>query len=77
MPLMDGDIEVKAINHRTIKSTGGKMVDAKEIVFCVRGGDDQRLYIPLEEYSKSYAEQALMRAAAEDIALLDRFPVRG
>lgn len=77
MPLMDNDIEVIAINTRTIKLPSGKMGDVKEIRFRVRGMDEQFLYIPLEEYSKAYAEQMIIRAAAEDIELLDRFPVRG
>ena len=77
MPLQDGDIEVIAINTRTIKMPSGKMGDVKEIRFRVRGMDEQFLYIPLEEYNKAYAEQMIIRAAAEDIDLLDRFPVRG
>lgn len=77
MPLQENDIEVLAINTRTIKLASGKMGDAKEIRFRVRNMDEQLLYIPLEDYSKAYAEQMIIRAAAEDIDLLDRFPVRG
>lgn len=77
MPLMDGDIEVLSIATRTLKLPSGKMGDAKEIRFRVRNQDEQLLYIPVEEFSKNYAEQMLMRAAAEVVDLLDRFPVKG
>ncbi len=77
MPLMDGDIEVLSIATRTLKLASGQMGEAKEIRFRVRGQDEQLLYIPLAEFSKVYAEQMLMRAAAEIVDLLDRFPVRG
>jgi hypothetical protein len=77
MPLQHGDIEVFSIATRTIKLANGKMVEAKEIRYRVRGETEDVLYIPLDEFSKSHAEQLLLRAAAEIIDLLDQFPVKG
>lgn len=77
MPLQDGDIEVLSIATRTMKHASGKMLEAKEIRFRVRGENEEVLYIPLEEFSKAHAEQLLIRAAAEIVDLLDRFPIKG
>lgn len=77
MPLMDGDIVVTGIDQRTVKLPNGKMGPAEEITFTVRGGEPRKIYIPAEEYSKAFAEQMLMRAAADIIDLLDRFPDKG
>lgn len=77
MPLQDGDIEVLSIATRTVKLANGKMAEAKEIRFRVRGENEESIYIPLNEYSKAYAEQMLLRAASEIVDLLDRFPVKG
>jgi hypothetical protein len=77
MPLQEGDIEVLSIATRTMKHANGKMGEAKEIRFRLRGESEEVIYIPLEEYSKAHAEQMLMRAAAEIIDLLDRFPIKG
>lgn len=77
MPLQNGDIEVLSIATRTVKLANGKMSEAKEIRFRLRGESEEVIYIPVELYSRAYAEQELMRAAAEIIDLLDRFPIKG
>ena len=76
MPLTDGDIEVLSIATRTVKLPGGKLGEAKEIRFSVRQGEPEVLYIPLEQFSKEYAEQMLLRAAADIVDLFDRFPAK-
>lgn len=77
MPLMDGDIEVLSIATRSVKQSNGKLGEAKEIRFRLRGESEEVIYIPLELYTKAHAEQELIRAAAEIIDLLDRFPIKG
>lgn len=77
MPLVHGDIEVFSITTRTIKQNNGKLIEAKEIRFRVRGDMEDTLYIPLDEFSKATAEQAILRAAADLIDILDTFPVKG
>ena len=76
MPLQDGDIEVLAIANVQRKAPGNKMVEGKEIRFRVRGVTDEAIFIPDAEYSKTFAEQLLLRAAAEIVDLFDRFPIR-
>lgn len=76
MPLQHNDIEVFSIANRTVKLTNGKLAEVKELKFRVRGVTEETLLIPVEGFSKPYAEQLLMRAAAEIVDLLEQFPVR-
>lgn len=76
MPLQDGDIEVLAIANVTRKAPGNKTVEGKEVRFRVRGLTDEVCFVPLEEYSKAFVEQLILRAAAEIVDLYDRFPIR-
>jgi hypothetical protein len=77
MPLLDGDIEVLGMPVRTVKMADGKMGRAYEITYRLRGQDEYILYSPEEQYSKAYADQMLMRHAAEIVDFRDRFPVKG
>lgn len=74
--LQEGDVEVLAIANVTRKAPGNKMAEYKEIRFRVRGLTDEAIYIPVEDYSKAYCEQLILRAAAEIVDLYDRFPVK-
>lgn len=76
MPLQDGDIEVLAISNVTRKAPGNKLVEGKEIRFRVRGLTDEAIFVPMEEYSKAFVEQLILRAAGEIVDLYDRFPIR-
>lgn len=76
MPLQEGDIEVLEIVNTTRKASGNKMVEGKEIRFRVRGTTDEAIFVPMEEYSKAYVEQLILRAAGEIVDLYDRFPVK-
>ena len=77
MPLQHNDIEVFSITTRTVKLNNGKLAEAKEIKFRVRGVTEETIFIPLDEFSKSHAEQLLLKAASEIVDLLDQYPVRG
>jgi hypothetical protein len=76
-PPPDRDIEVLGMPVRTVKMADGKMGRAYEITYRLRGQDEYILYIPEEQYSKAYADQMLMRHAAEIVDFRDRFPVKG
>lgn len=76
MSLQEGDIEVLSIANTTRKAPGNKMVEGKEIRFRVRGMTDETIFVPLEEYSKAFSEQLILRAAGEIVDLYDRFPVK-
>lgn len=74
--LQEGDVEVLAISNVTRKAPGNKMVEGKEIRFRVRGVTDETVWIANDQYSKPFAEQLILRTAAEIADLLDRFPIR-
>lgn len=74
--LKDGDIEILAITNASRKVPGNKMEEGKEIRFRVRGLTDEAIFVRAEDYSTSYAEQMILRAAAEIVDLYDRFPIR-
>ena len=77
MPLMDGDIEVLSLANRSHSPLGwGRAVPCKEIIFRVRG-HEERVYIPLSMYTKEVGDQEIIRAAADIVDLLDKYPARG
>ena len=77
MPLLDRDIELLSLSNRSYKPPGhGQKVDSKEIIFRVRG-HTETIYIPLAVYTKEIGEQAILRAAADIVELLERFPQQG
>lgn len=74
MPLRDGDIEVLSMVNKQIRGETGQFMQVKEIRMRVRGLNEEVLYVPLASFSREVAEQAILRAAAEIVDILDRFP---
>jgi hypothetical protein len=77
MPLTNDDIEVLSLLNRQVKNAHGQFIAAKEIRIRVRGQNEEVIYVPLDGYTKQIAEQAILRAAADIVDLLEQFPVRG
>lgn len=76
MPLRDGDVEILNIQDRSLPSPSGKPLIAKEITFRVRGGSEERVYVPRDIYTKALGEQAVLKAASEIVDLYDAYPVK-
>lgn len=76
MPLQDGDIEVYSIQNKQVRNPLGRFIEVKEIRFRVRGMSDETLLIPLGSYTKDFADQAILRAAADIVDLLEKYPAR-
>ena len=77
MPLRDQDIELLSLSNRSTQLPGSaQFVNVKEIIFRVRG-QQETIYIPLTTYTKDIGEQAILRAAADIVELLERFPRQG
>ena len=77
MPLQHGDIEVLSLTNRSYKPPGqSQFMNVKEIIFRVRG-NQETIYLPLSEFTKEFADQEILRAAAEIVDLLEKYPARG
>lgn len=74
MPLRNGDITVVSIEQRAKPGPMGRLVTVEEITFTVRGGEPRRVYVSADGYTFQLGQQAVMRAAAEIVDLLDAYP---
>lgn len=75
--LRDNDIEVTAINGVQKQTTPGKFARHLQYTFTVRGHGPFVLAFPEEHFDAGYAYQAIMRFAADQTDLLDKFSAKG
>jgi len=77
MPLQENDITVDRIRAVQLLNAQNRPVRSLEYRFTVRGHGPFTLEFPEEKFDFNFAKQAIMRYAADQVALLEAFPPRG
>ncbi len=77
MPLQDGDIELLSNVGRDRARPAGGFERVRELTIRIRGVVTRVITIPEKEYTPAIAEQAILYVAADEVGLLERFPVQG
>jgi hypothetical protein len=77
MPLQDGDIVVDRIVGVQVSGAQGHMVRGLQYRFTVRGHGPFYVEVPEEKFDANHTHQLIMKYAADQVDLLDRFASRG
>lgn len=77
MPLTDGDIVVERIINVQMQGPQNRMVRGLQYRFTVRGHGPFTVEVPEEHFDINYTQQLIMKFAADQVDILDRFAPRG
>jgi len=77
MPLLDNDIELLSNVERDRAKPGGGFERVRELKIRIRGIVSRTILIPEKEYSPSIADQAILYVGADEVALLEKYPIQG
>lgn len=76
MPLRDNDIVIDQIVSTNLQTAQGRSVRGLQYRFTVRGHGPFHAEFPEEKFDVNYAYQQIMKQAADQVELLERFGLR-
>ncbi len=77
MPLQDGDVELLSNVGRDRSKPAGGFERVRELTIRIRGIVTRVITIPEKEYTPAIADQAILYVAADEVALLEKYPIQG
>lgn len=77
MPLQDGDIVIDRIVNVQIPGAGNHMVRGLQYRFTVRGHGPFFVEVPEDKFDVNFTTQEILKFAANQVDLLDRFAMKG
>lgn len=77
MPLRDNDVEIVRVNIRQKRGPQQEIERFYDYEFTVRGYGPFHVEVPEKGFTKEWAYQLILKAASDQVDLLDAFPTKG